>query len=99
MGQWFEFRCGQCGYEAEVSGGNDAGMFVTTTTVICRTCKKLCDVTTARMDLDGATPAFEPVEVRCPKAKRHMVERWTHPGPCPQCGETLERVGTTAIWD
>jgi hypothetical protein len=44
MGEWFKFVCDDCGYEAEVSGGPDAGMFVTVETMSCSGCHNLVDV-------------------------------------------------------
>ncbi len=48
MGSWTEFRCGSCGYEAMVSGRDDAGMLVNTTTILCEDCEELYDVVTLR---------------------------------------------------
>ena len=38
MGEWFTFVCDDCAYEAEVSGGPDAGMLVTVETMSCSDC-------------------------------------------------------------
>lgn len=48
VGAWIEFRCATCGYEAMVSGKDDAGMKVSTTTVLCEECEELYDVVTFR---------------------------------------------------
>lgn len=29
----------------------------------------------------------------------HKVERWTDPGPCPHCGETLKAGDCVMLWD
>jgi hypothetical protein len=29
----------------------------------------------------------------------HKVERWSHPGPCPRCGDTLEAGDCVILWD
>jgi hypothetical protein len=41
MGQLAQFRCDECTYEAEVSGGPDCGFSVRTQTISCATCKQL----------------------------------------------------------
>jgi hypothetical protein len=45
MGRLFEFGCEQCGYQAEVSGGEDAGWLILTQTMTCLNCKRVVDVT------------------------------------------------------
>jgi hypothetical protein len=93
MGQWHSFECPACGYRAEVSGGGDAGMRCCTQTILCETCKKLYDVTSA------LAPLFEPIPLRCPKSKKHVIRVWQDPGPCPGCGIEMRNLGPTAIWD
>jgi hypothetical protein len=44
MGRLFEFGCEQCGYQAEVSGGEDAGWLILTQTMTCLDCKRVVDV-------------------------------------------------------
>lgn len=44
MGLASNYICEGCGYAATVSGGDDAGMMGTTTTVSCAGCKELHDV-------------------------------------------------------
>ena len=46
VGQSFLFRCDDCGYEADVCGGPDAGMTVSVRTMACRSCLELVDVVT-----------------------------------------------------
>ena len=29
----------------------------------------------------------------------HKVERWSHPGKCPRCGDTLEAGDCVLLWD
>jgi hypothetical protein len=43
MGQTRAFHCTSCDYSAEVSAGDDAGMAVTTTTVLCEDCQALME--------------------------------------------------------
>jgi hypothetical protein len=59
MGQMRTFRCTSCDHSAEVSGGNDAGMSATTTTILCEDCHLLMDVVTGRLS-DG----FQPIALR-----------------------------------
>ncbi len=100
MGASYQFRCDSCGYEAEVSGGGDAGMLVITTTVLCETCEELYDVVTARRPTDPAERLdFGPVEPVCPRSKRHTIKPWEHPGPCPKCGSQMTMGDTLMLWD
>ena len=93
MGQLHHFECPACGYYAEISGGGDAGMKYCTATIVCKTCKKLYDVVSARV------PLFETLPLCCPKRKTHLVREWQHPGPCPVCDVVMGDLGETAIWD
>ncbi|MBN1319662.1 MAG: hypothetical protein JXA87_02370 [Thermoleophilia bacterium] len=34
---------------------------------------------------------FRKLDAKCPKSAEHAWESWRHPGPCPQCGKTMER--------
>ena len=96
MGQTYEFRCPSCGYRAEVSGGDDAGMVACTTTIICEDCRKLFDITTDL--LDSSTEDKQP-EFRCPKQASHRVHKWSANGPCPRCGTRMEKGKLTILWD
>lgn len=99
MGQQYEYRCPGCGYEARVSGGGDAGMIVSTQTVVCEQCKKLYDVITSRRDSFSERGGVEEVEPRCPRRKRHSIREWEHPGPCPKCGEDMHQGEMAILWD
>lgn len=44
MGACYDFSCPNCGYSAQVSGGDDFGFHVVTTTIVCETCRELLDV-------------------------------------------------------
>lgn len=106
VGTLYEFKCPACGYSAEVSGGDDVGMQSVTTTIVCKTCKKLMDVVISEdpwavtLDEPGLPlrPDFQP-SIRCKKSARHKVERWTLPGPCPKCGTLMEQGEMVALWD
>ena len=93
MGQRHYFECPRCGYPSEVSGGDDAGMRCFTQTILCETCQKLYDVASA------LAPLFDPIHLRCPKIKNHVIRPWQHPGPCPGCGMEMRKLGVCAIWD
>ena len=97
MGKRYTFKCDYCGYSAEVSGGDDAGMVGTTTTISCGVCRELYDVVVwqvRRQELGTKEP-------QCPKAKAHPVSIWNYPGACPRCTEPLvpDPEGIVALWD
>jgi hypothetical protein len=98
MGTLYAFKCKRCRYEAEVSGGPDAGMICETRTIVCRTCRELSDVPVLYFE----RRPFEYLEPKCRRnrgKKPHDVGVWEHPGACPRCGEELVRVGETCLWD
>lgn len=95
MGVQYALSCAACGYANPHScAGMKAGKAVTLQTVLCATCKQLYDVPVC---WHGST--WTEIPIRCPKSKRHAVEAWSHPGPCPVCGHTLTKLGDSAIWD
>ena len=96
MGEHFQFSCPGCGFRAEVSGGDDAGMEVITTTVLCEDCHNLFDVV---IDDIGGSQNPKPRALRCPKSPRHKVGRWASGGPCPRCGKPLIKGGSVCLWD
>ena len=96
MGNTFEFKCARCGLTAEVSGGDDAGMAVLTTTIVCKTCHRLYDVVTRDLDV-SKNPEHLPL--RCPKSAKHKVNRWESGGPCPKCGNPMINEGGVVLWD
>ena len=97
MGTLFAFVCESCGYEAEVSGGEDCGMAQATTTILCADCKELYDVPVSN-DAIKRNPARE-VPIRCPKSQSHRSCLWRRPGPCARCGAIMTRGAETVIWD
>lgn len=106
MGTLYKFKCPKCRYSAEVSGGDDMGMYATTTTIMCKTCKELLDVTTSKQPypetLNPPEPSFTPWvrrTIQCTKSASHEVERWKFPGPCPKCGKTMKQGEITCCWD
>lgn len=94
MGNTYSFKCMQCEYEQAVSGGDDRGMQVKTTTIVCRKCRELYDVVTGEIEND-----FADIPICCPKGKKHNVERWTEPWLCPKCGSPMHQLGISVLWD
>lgn len=93
MGKRVRFRC-SCGYRQDVSGGPDAGMWVSTQTIVCKQCRKLFDV------IVGHTTSPDPVPIQCPKDVAHEVAEWSAGDPCPRCGKALVDAGELIIlWD
>ena len=35
--------------------------------------------------------AYRALDPKCPRSEEHAWEPWRHPGPCPRCGETMEK--------
>jgi predicted RNA-binding Zn-ribbon protein involved in translation (DUF1610 family) len=100
MGSWYLFSCPKCGYEAEVSGGPDWGEAARTHTISCATCRELHD-SLVGMDAHENPPAPLPEKLVCPRSRTrvHDTRLWEHPGPCPRCGEGMERGPETTLWD
>jgi hypothetical protein len=96
MGQTRAFRCTSCDYSAEVSAGDDMGMTVATTTVLCEECQALMDVVTGKREQE-----FVPITPKCRRRKRHQVTRWSFPGPCPRCHAPMaeDPEGPVVLWD
>ena len=99
MGASYQFVCGSCGYEATVSGGDDFGFSVSTTTVLCEGCRELHDVVTARFPPYPHDPDFRQGEPACPRDETHVVRRWGRPGPCPRCGQRMGEGEAWLLWD
>ncbi len=108
MGSRSRFECQSCHYQAVVSGGDSVGMMVETTTVSCNSCKKLMDVVVSRptresrpeSDRGMGRPGRERLPIACRNSPSHKVHKWSHPGPCPVCGQTMQLVpGMPICWD
>lgn len=99
MGTMYRFWCPGCRYRAQVSGGDDAGLLVRTTTISCDDCHKLYDIETRKVVVTAQTRIDRSYPVQCPKDPRHTVHLWRHPGPCPRCGETMEQGEMVMLWD
>lgn len=98
MGATYQFDCSACGYQTQVSGGNDVGMACATTTILCSSCGELYDVVTSKEPWT-ADRWSDAVALRCPVEETHPVTRWRAPGPCPRCGVIIDRGALTILWD
>ena len=96
MGTLYQYRCSACGYEAQVSGGEDAGEMAGTTTILCEDCCKLWDVVVARIE---PGPVFHNLVPICPRSSRHKVRPWVYPDSCPRCSELMARGQVVRLWD
>ena len=98
MGTLYLFTCDACGYKAEVSGGDDAGMICLTTTIVCEECRRLYDVTI--QGNPGSPPGQRrSIKIACPKSGQHKVKRWRSPRPCLKCGTSMKKGELTILWD
>ena len=96
MGQTYKFQCQKCEYLAEVSGDDDGGMEILTTTILCEDCSTLYDVVIGKPGKDQPIITYKE---RCPTSSRHKVHPWKAGGPCPKCGEPLKNIGMSCLWD
>ncbi len=99
MGDLYNFHCSCCGYDADVSGGDDAGMMVLTTTIQCEDCQDLQDIITAWVWGDVASPKNGTPKFECPKSPDHPIKKWEAGGQCPRCQVMMENKGQTVSWD
>ena len=104
MGSLYHFRCRECDYHAEVSGGEDFGFYVKTRTEFCPTCRKLRDINVEYWSKDLMTPR-EQAELNdddlgcCLVCGNHDVTAWSAGNPCPRCGGSMDNQGLAADWD
>lgn len=96
MGAVSRFICLACGYEAEVSGGPDAGLAVDTITIVCRDCAELYDVVVQEHRPQEPVVAYSP---RCPQSATHVCAPWNDPGPCPRCATEMIQAEHILYWD
>lgn len=97
MGSTYQFRCTNCAYEVQVSGGGDAGMVVVVQTMTCTNCSQLGDVITHTFSPDIAEEVG-----RCPSCGSDLVSPWDpNKRPCPKCGSKMEidPHGFVTLWD
>lgn len=98
MGSTYEFKCADCGYAAEVSGGQDYGFCVETQTGVCPTCDDLVDYTKRLVssNLDGIDD-FKPGV--CPRCETPIARDWNVGDACPRCGGCCQRGPCIVDWD
>jgi len=103
MGTSYDFKCKACGYKTHVCGGQSVGFVAVVHTMTCKDCRELVDVLTGREMQVGPTgdPDYDEQLGRCPECDGRDVAKWTAPGPCPKCGETMDQDegGCVAMWD
>jgi Zn finger protein HypA/HybF involved in hydrogenase expression len=96
MGSMYLFFCPKCGYSAEVSGGDDLGIASATTTVVCDSCREICDVETSKTPQD--TESMKDVaDLECP-ACGGQVKKWEGQR-CPHCNTKMANRGIPRHWD
>lgn len=100
MGRLYEFGCGQCGYQAEVSGGEDAGFLLVTRTMTCLDCKEVVDVVVGESQ-PGSLGSDIHILGRCPLCRHLRVVPWPNSRPRPKCGGTIKKLdtGRVVFWD
>ena len=100
MGTRYRYFCGQCDYEATVSGGDDVGMLAATSTIQCYDCEKILDVVTAEEPWLAMDDDWVPTDFHCTQSATHRVALWGNPGECPKCSNTMEiDLSFTIDWD
>jgi len=55
-----------------------------TTTILCLDCKNLMDVMCGAFEGKKAA-------IQCDRSRKHKWVRWKSGGPCPKCGNPIER--------
>ncbi len=100
MGRLFEFGCEHCGYQAEVSGGEDAGYLIVTRTMICLDCKEVVDVVVGESH-PGSLGSDIDIVGRCLRCRGRQVVPWPQSRPCPKCGRRMNKLdtGRVCFWD
>lgn len=89
MGERFLFVCSECGYDADVSGGRDAGLLVTVQTGSCAECSQLVDVV-IDVSRRGDDSRLQTLLDRCPSCGSRewtpwgMAETYAEGGSFPQ---------------
>ncbi len=100
MGRLYEFGCEQCGYQAEVSGGEDAGCLVVTRTMTCLDCKRVVDVVVGESH-PGSLGSDIDILGQCPRCRGRRSVPWGQSRVCPKCGGAMKKLDTGRVcyWD
>jgi len=104
--------CANCGYSADVSGGDDYGGTSYVRTMSCADCKKLVDVV---VGTDSHDEERRRRIGRCPRCGgKERLTVWGHvlagcsgvgegeggvSGPCPRCEGEMRFGAAIGIWD
>ena len=108
MGVAHNFRCSNCHYRLDgMISGYSCGMLSHAHAVLCVDCEALrrCVLPGHPWELRDAigetrtAAVLEQYGLTCPVAPSHRVSPWSHPGPCPRCGETLDAELDVLLWD
>ncbi len=89
------FRCGGCGYRANVLAASDRGEEVARQSMVCRACKAVVVVVVARR-VPGETRSGPPTEQwqavagQCPTCRGGTLLPWPPTHPCPRCGAEMD---------
>ncbi len=101
MGATFLYKCNQCSYEADVSGGEDCGMLTRTQTIVCHSCMELMDVATGPTEL--AVEAQEEKDrkdpLECNDCAGRNVSPVEKPLKCPKCNGEMAQGNMMTLWD
>lgn len=104
MGQTYLFKCEKCRYKAEVSGGPDSGMLISTKTRVCPNCLRVVDVLTGVVGGTTLTASkkldLAKEKGRCPRCGNFKTLPWKGRA-CPKCGGKMKKEGDGPIcmWD
>lgn len=91
MGERLLHRCTVCGYGAWVSGGRDAGMSCTTSTMTCAECREIRDVMRSVIPPSGVRWLRRiPIRCRSCGGGEDVLTEWVTGGPCPKCAAPME---------
>jgi hypothetical protein len=96
MGRLYEFGCEKCGYQAEVSGGEDAGWLIVTRTMTCLDCKRVVDVVVGESH-PGSLGSDIHILGRYPRCRSKQVIPWGKSRPCPKCGGVMKKLDTGRV--
>lgn len=99
MGSQSQFTC-KCGYETQVSGGEDVGFSVRTCTMTCIDCQEVVDIIIGPPMPDmPLNDELKDLVGKCPICKNTNLTQWPISHPCPRCTEPMQNEGVVILWD